>query len=163
MRLHTSGIAQGFGKPIVARLTTKPLTRDARKNTALVLSKLGDENDLHGYSAVIVQDRTNSASMATPLVHSVQHIDHLHCGHVVVLEPRNGFVRTLFRPESPHNTLFATERCNSNCLMCSQPPVEKDDMDALTERNLKLIDLMSPAPEYLCITGGEPTLETNDC
>ena len=29
---------------------------------------------------------------------------------------------------------------------------------ALTERNLKLIDLMTPAPDYLCITGGEPTL-----
>jgi His-Xaa-Ser system radical SAM maturase HxsC len=62
------------------------------------------------------------------------------------------------RSRHPHNTLFATERCNSNCLMCSQPPIDKDDMKALTERNLKLIDLLSPAPEYLCITGGEPTL-----
>jgi His-Xaa-Ser system radical SAM maturase HxsC len=42
--------------------------------------------------------------------------------------------------------------------MCSQPPSDKDDVLALTARNLKLIDLMSPAPEYLCITGGEPTL-----
>ena len=42
--------------------------------------------------------------------------------------------------------------------MCSQPPIDKDDAHALTERNLKLIDLMTPAPDYLCITGGEPTL-----
>src|SRR5262249_24333291 len=38
------------------------------------------------------------------------------------------------------------------------PPIDRDDIGALTERNLKLIDLISPAPEYLCITGGEPTL-----
>ena len=42
--------------------------------------------------------------------------------------------------------------------MCSQPPIDRDDAHALTERNLKLIDLMTPAPDYLCITGGEPTL-----
>jgi len=48
--------------------------------------------------------------------------------------------------------------CNSNCLMCSQPPKDRDDVVALTERNLELIRLIEPAPPYLTITGGEPTL-----
>jgi His-Xaa-Ser system radical SAM maturase HxsC len=42
--------------------------------------------------------------------------------------------------------------------MCSQPPIDRDDIEALTKRNLKLIDLIPSSTEYLCITGGEPTL-----
>ncbi len=42
--------------------------------------------------------------------------------------------------------------------MCSQPPKDKDDVGSLMKRNQELIRLMSPAPEYLTITGGEPTL-----
>jgi His-Xaa-Ser system radical SAM maturase HxsC len=159
MRLHTAGTAQGFQKPIVARVTTEPLLAGTRKDAALILSSLEVRpNSLRGYAAVIVQQKLDGNPISRPLVHSVREIDHLRSGHIVAIEPRNGFIRTLYRPESPHNTLFATERCNSNCLMCSQPPIDKDDIPALTDRNLKLIDLMSPAPEYLCITGGEPTL-----
>jgi sulfatase maturation enzyme AslB (radical SAM superfamily) len=98
------------------------------------------------------------ASMDGAGLHSVRAIDHLKAGYIVGIEPDSGFVRTLYRPDSRHNTLFVTERCNSNCLMCSQPPVDKDDIPQLTARNLTLLDLISPAPEYLCITGGEPTL-----
>jgi len=42
--------------------------------------------------------------------------------------------------------------------MCSQPPKDRDDVNALTERNLQLISLITPHPPYLTITGGEPTL-----
>jgi His-Xaa-Ser system radical SAM maturase HxsC len=75
-----------------------------------------------------------------------------------VIEPKAGFVRSLYRPAEKHHTLFATERCNSNCLMCSQPPKDRDDTIELTARNLRLIELMKPAPPYLTVTGGEPTL-----
>jgi MoaA/NifB/PqqE/SkfB family radical SAM enzyme len=42
--------------------------------------------------------------------------------------------------------------------MCSQPPKDRDDVEALTERNLQLVKLIRPQPPYLTITGGEPTL-----
>ena len=157
MRLHTTGIAVGFQKPIVARVVTAPVPIEQRKNTALILISLEPETSLRGYAAVIVKDQVN-ISIDIPIMHSVRNTEHLDSGHIVALEPVNGFIRTLYRPESYHNTLFATERCNSNCLMCSQPPIDRDDITALTERNLKLIDLIHPSPEYLCITGGEPTL-----
>jgi His-Xaa-Ser system radical SAM maturase HxsC len=67
-------------------------------------------------------------------------------------------VRSLYRPYEDHHHLFVTERCNSNCLMCSQPPKDRDDVDALTARNIGLIDLIQSPPAYLTITGGEPTL-----
>jgi His-Xaa-Ser system radical SAM maturase HxsC len=42
--------------------------------------------------------------------------------------------------------------------MCSQPPQDRDDTAALTDRNLRLIDLIENPPKRLVITGGEPTL-----
>ena len=72
------------------------------------------------------------------------------------MEPGSGFVRSLYRPADKHNSIFTTERCNSNCVMCSQPPKDKDDIAELSERNLELVRLIDPAPPYMTITGGEP-------
>lgn len=68
-----------------------------------------------------------------------------------------GEIRVLYRRNSPHNVLFFTERCNSRCLMCSQPPRDIDD-GYLLDEILALIPLISPETRELCITGGEPTL-----
>jgi len=53
--------------------------------------------------------------------------------------------------------LFFTERCNSRCLMCSQPPRDVDDY-WLIDEILESLPLMSLETPVLCITGGEPTL-----
>jgi His-Xaa-Ser system radical SAM maturase HxsC len=90
-------------------------------------------------------------------IHGVSSIDHLAPGDIVVMNPRSGLVRTLFRPSSQHNALLVTQRCNSFCLMCSQPPIDRDDSD-LVDMNLEAIRLMEPHPSELGITGGEPTL-----
>lgn len=63
----------------------------------------------------------------------------------------------MYRRNSHHNSMLLTERCNSNCIMCSQPPKLYDDSH-LTDAWLKAIPLMSPDTEFLGITGGEPTI-----
>ena len=50
-----------------------------------------------------------------------------------------------------------TERCNSNCLMCSQPPRNVDDSYRIQDY-FKAIPLMSPETVEIGITGGEATL-----
>ena len=45
--------------------------------------------------------------------------------------------------------------------MCSQPPKDIDDSFRVKE-HLKLISLIEEPPEFLCITGGEPTLLGDD-
>src|SRR5207249_108319 len=65
--------------------------------------------------------------------------------------------RILFRPESRNNTIFSTVECNSNCLMCSQPPILSNDK-RMVDEHLRLIDLIKEAPDVMGITGGEPTL-----
>jgi His-Xaa-Ser system radical SAM maturase HxsC len=159
MKLHTAGKAIGFENPILARVSTQPVDFTARRNTALVVAKSSEiPDDTEGYAALIIQEGLDEPRMGVPLVHSVRAIDDLKSGYVVAIEAPSGFIRTVYRPDSRRNTLFATERCNSNCLMCSLPPADTEDIPALTARNIRLIDLISPAPEYLCITEGEPTL-----
>jgi His-Xaa-Ser system radical SAM maturase HxsC len=68
-----------------------------------------------------------------------------------------GALHVLFRRGANANTLFVTERCNSRCLMCSQPPRDDDDSWRVGEL-LELLDLIDPGLPVLGITGGEPTL-----
>ncbi|MBV4531259.1 His-Xaa-Ser system radical SAM maturase HxsC [Pseudomonas sp. SWRI107] len=78
-------------------------------------------------------------------------------GDVIALTPSSTLVRVLYRRGSDSNLLFMTDRCNSLCLMCSQPPKDIDDRWHI-EENLRLIDLMDAGEENLGISGGEPTL-----
>ncbi|MCY1274471.1 His-Xaa-Ser system radical SAM maturase HxsC [compost metagenome] len=78
-------------------------------------------------------------------------------GDVIALTPASNLVRVLYRRGANSNLLFITNRCNSMCLMCSQPPKDIDDRWHI-EENLRLIDLMDPGEENIGISGGEPTL-----
>jgi len=82
-------------------------------------------------------------------------------GDVVRLRPGSGMVSVLYRRGSRANTLFATEQCNSRCLMCSQPPRDEDDRWRVEEL-LRLIDLVDRDESQLGISGGEPTLLGDD-
>lgn len=78
-------------------------------------------------------------------------------GDVIVVSPGSPVVRVLYRRGSNSNLLFMTDRCNSLCLMCSQPPKEIDDAWHVDE-NLRLMDLLDSGEEQLGISGGEPTI-----
>jgi len=162
--LTTNGRTTGFQRPVVARVTTSPEGDRARQNTAVMVTdaKLGDWQDLENYRAILTTlplSEFTEEVLATgiPVVHSAKSIDHLKSGDVVTLFPRSGLVRTVFRPDSVHNFLFATQRCNSFRLMCSQPPVDRDDSEQV-RINLETIRLIEPPVSHLGITGGEPTL-----
>jgi len=90
-------------------------------------------------------------------LHSPKEPDVVRPGDVIALTPASNLVRVLYRRGANSNLLFITDRCNSLCLMCSQPPKDIDDRWHI-EENLKLIDLMDPGEEHLGISGGEPTL-----
>src|SRR2546428_4054356 len=122
--------------------------------------RLSDPNPTEGYRAVLSHAEAKEVAAAltpfvVPMIHSAD-VDHLRTGDIVILGV-DGTVRTVYRPDSSSNTLFATDRCNSNCLMCSQPPKDADDSYRI-EENLEIIRLIKPQPEYLGITGGETTL-----
>jgi len=106
----------------------------------------------------LVPDALTTPTQDTLLVlHSPKELDVVQPGDVVALTPNSTLVRVLYRRGSDSNLLFMTDRCNSLCLMCSQPPKDIDDHWHI-EENLRLIDLMDPGEENLGISGGEPTL-----
>lgn len=82
-------------------------------------------------------------------------------GDVVRLRSGSSMVSVLYRRGSKANTLFVTERCNSRCLMCSQPPRDDDDRWRVDEL-LALIPLIDPDEVQVGVSGGEPTLLDED-
>lgn len=78
-------------------------------------------------------------------------------GDVIAMEARSGRIGVLYRRGANSNALFVTERCNSLCLMCSQPPRDSDDSWRV-EQALDLIPLIDQDLAVLGVTGGEPTL-----
>ena len=121
---------------------------------SFVPARRDPDEDLVGYRAVLAQ---GDIATDLPVVDRFRESDHFREGDIVVLEGRQGFVRSLYRPHERHHSLFVTERCSSNCLMCSQPPKDKDDVES-SQSETTSDRLIDPAPNYLTITGGEPTL-----
>lgn len=154
-------------KGLESRLTVK-VTRilksdiTERHDFAFILSDqdlIKHADQLKGYSALITSPHVKvdfPDDLTLPVI-AVSMVDELKEDYIVTIEPGTGFMRIVYRPESPHNTIFATDRCNSNCLMCSQPPKDVDDSDLINE-HLRIISLIDHPPEVLGITGGEPTL-----
>jgi His-Xaa-Ser system radical SAM maturase HxsC len=161
IKLTTYGQTTGLEERTVVRVTTNHIAdTPSRAHHAFVLNDQSafTSTDLKGYAAVLV-DQTFDVNMSpqeTPIVR-VPCINEVRAGHILTIDPKSGFIRTVYRPESPNNTLFATDRCNSNCLMCSQPPKAIDD-SYLIKEHLRIISLIETPPETLGITGGEPTL-----
>lgn len=161
--LQTFGIDRPrLNRTVLGRVTLDQLDPAIRSDLILMTPTLPIPRDLEGYAGVMTLESPSAdvieslVSRDIPLVHQVQTFAHLQPGDVVALNP-GGHIRTLYRSSSPHNAIFTTDRCNSYCLMCSQPPKAVDDSDRLSE-HLRLIELISPAPAELGITGGEPTL-----
>lgn len=67
-------------------------------------------------------------------------------------------IKTELDINSNDNSLFVTAQCNNRCLMCSQPPLNRNDIDLLFERNLEIIESAPSELTDIGITGGEPTL-----
>lgn len=78
-------------------------------------------------------------------------------GDVIEVRPEIQKVALRYRRGGNNNILFATERCNSFCVMCSQPPRSVAD-DWRVEQLCELVDLIDQDTRSITVTGGEPTL-----
>jgi His-Xaa-Ser system radical SAM maturase HxsC len=149
---------------IVGRITRGLLDAESRRDAILVLDDphamrpeavAGHAAVLHAFAARPDADAETSRASGVPLVSNVD-ATHLQEGDIVSIA-RTGYIRTLYRVGSRHNVIFATDACNSYCLMCSQPPRRVDPQARIAE-HLRLLSLIPDVPPELGITGGEPTL-----
>lgn len=83
--------------------------------------------------------------------------DALQGGDVTAVGEGMNYVHVLIRETDQHHTVFLTNRCNSNCLMCSQPPTPQDD-SWLVDEACRLAEHMRASPTFLGFSGGEPLL-----
>lgn len=143
---HTHGLVEGLDR---VRLL-KVLTADEADGSPLPAGSilLWDDESLEGNCGSIHVANLRDPNVVRP-------------GDVVRLRPNSGQVAVLYRRGSSSNVLFVTERCNSLCLMCSQPPRDDDDSWRIEEL-LQLVPLIDSSDGQLGITGGEPTLLGND-
>ncbi len=163
LRLSTYGRpAIPFRSTVVGRVRRTSVTTGTR-DEVFVTDGVPTPKVCRGYTAIATTGTispSQAARLDMPIIHRVPSVDHLSQGDVVALDP-SGHIRTLYRRGSRHNTLLATERCNSFCVMCSQPPRDVDET-GIVEEHLRVIELMDPATEELGISGGEPTLLKDD-
>ncbi len=142
----------------VVRLTTNPLRPAPLKAREAFLVNSGVAPD--GFSLYVYL--RNSGFVGTPpegasAVVLPDDYQYLGDGDVLGFDQRDGTIRVLYRRNSPHNSFLVTERCNSYCLMCSQPPRDVQDSWIVDEIS-EAIPLIDPATREIGFTGGEPTL-----
>ncbi len=154
MLLKTKGIASNLQEPIVAKVTRDPFCQEA--NQLLISESAALLYDLRHFRAILTNNKY-AVDSSIPMVYEVATLDHLSDGDIVVVNP-SGIINTLYRIKSYQNFLLFTERCNSNCLMCSQPPRDRNDVPYLVNLHKQLIPLIPKDCQELGITGGEPTL-----
>jgi His-Xaa-Ser system radical SAM maturase HxsC len=114
-----------------------------------------------GYECYVVQpgderylQKVHSGAMRVVLPPK---FDYLAYGDVLGIWTDSGGIRTLYRRASRHNSFLVTERCNSYCLMCSQPPKDIND-DWIVDEILDALPLLDQETAEIGFTGGEPTL-----
>lgn len=153
--LRTKGKAVNITKDsLVGKVTRNPLYLD--ENTFLLLDKIESIPEKK-HLAVLTKEINYIPKGNEKVVYKIPILHHLNEGDIIAVG-NDGNINTLYRINSNHNTILATERCNSNCLMCSQPPKDKDDILWLYNIHKKLIPLIPKDCIELGISGGEPTL-----
>jgi His-Xaa-Ser system radical SAM maturase HxsC len=153
MLLKTKGIPHLLQEPIVGRVTKRP---DGSSGTIWIADAITAE--IPDVDCLLTQSEfTTDTIIDMPSVYQVPGFEHLQEGDIVVVNP-SGTINTLYRVNSSQNFLLFTERCNSNCLMCSQPPKQHDDTRHLYDIHRQLIPLIPKSCAEIGITGGEPTL-----
>ena len=161
MKLYSIGRALDVAVPIIGRITTVEQPQgEARSDSILFWKESVAPVNPSGYRAIITPQKHPYWNISIPLIHSITDLDYLSDGDVVSIAS-NGFVRALYRRNSPHNFILVTDQCNSYCLMCSQPPKQVNDFDRIYE-HLRLVDLIDSETRELGLTGGEPTLFKDD-
>lgn len=143
----------GIAEALEERFPLKRVLVDLRTGPVIDASSLAS----FGIAGTICNDRLDHE---LPQLRALAQGDVLGAGDAIRVHG-SGQINILFRRGANANTLFVTERCNSLCLMCSQPPRDVDDEWRVDEL-MELLSLLDADLDVLGVTGGEPTLLGSD-
>ena len=123
MKLRTKGISFNVTKPLLVK-ATRFKHKLEQPNYCLILE---NEEVLTGrFDSVITVTTAKiiSKEYKGMCLYNVKDLSHISENDILYIG-LDGNLRSMYRVNSKQNTLLLTERCNSNCLMCSQPPKDK--------------------------------------
>jgi His-Xaa-Ser system radical SAM maturase HxsC len=95
-----------------------------------------------------------------PAIQLPPELGHLAAGDIISISADGRRVTVLWKGTATHNSILLTEQCDNYCLMCSQPPKDRED-SWLFDRAKRIIDLLPPSARSIGLTGGEPTLHAD--
>jgi His-Xaa-Ser system radical SAM maturase HxsC len=104
--------------------------------------------------------RHPEAKAPGPAIQLPPELGHLAAGDIISISADGRRVTVLWKGTATHNSILLTEQCDNYCLMCSQPPKERED-GWLFDRAKRIIDLLPPSARSIGLTGGEPTLHAD--
>lgn len=157
LKLHTRLPERWDEEPFIVRVRTGPAPKVPSDSSDAMLCK-DSGNSTASRLFLPAQDRTSALDRSRPeSLRLPEAFEYLADGDIVRVSPTHGELWVMYRRDSRFNSMLLTERCNSFCVMCSQPPKAVDD-SYLVDAFLEAIPLISPDTPELGITGGEPTL-----
>lgn len=158
--LTLQGIPVNIQKPLLGKIDTSYINKNERPS--IIVNPKLSKRELKNYEAILFSSENidnKIEALKIPTVYRINGINVLDDGDVVEILP-NGRITVLYKKKSPHNIIFVTSKCNSDCIMCPQP-INYDEGN-LTDLNLKLISLIDKSTNELALTGGEPTIAGKD-
>lgn len=111
---------------------------------------------LQGSLATILStEKTYDLGLFTDRFHA-----ELHSGDIISIS-ETGFIYKMYENCDCDATVFITGQCNSNCIMCPCSDFERQYNTGYTDASLcKFIELLPTNLSHIVVTGGEPTLKT---
>jgi His-Xaa-Ser system radical SAM maturase HxsC len=147
-------------EPVVVRITTDASQLNPEKHALLLDSTQAHAPD--GFACYFFRSVVeHPAGCPGPFFQLPGELQYLRDGDILRLNPKRREAWVMYRANSPSNSILLTERCNSWCVMCSQPPKSRDER-SLVQEWLDAIPLMAPSTKEIGITGGEPTLLSDE-
>lgn len=140
--------------PFVGRVCEDPHASPGPKDVLLVSRA---ETALPaGFRAYLLREPAAVRDLGEVYLLGAEH-QYVAAGDVLRIDPMRGSLTALYRAGARTNTFLVTERCDNLCVMCSQPPRERDDAWLVDELE-EAIPLVSSDAKEIGITGGEPAL-----
>jgi His-Xaa-Ser system radical SAM maturase HxsC len=151
--------------PILAKITRRSdLIQPLRHRYALLWNP-SIHTDLDGFVLILVpyeyREFHSSFEKLENVLSISKNLHYLTDDDVIKFYPHSNVVDVLYRRNANSNSFLITERCNSFCIMCSQPPRDIDDSYRIIDF-LNLLPLINQDTIEICITGGETTLIGDD-
>ena len=147
-------------QPFISKITTNAELPAPLRSAHTLLWEAGYDQLPVGFGLVLIPaiDAQNQALHShTNVLRLAPQLAYLKDHDVIKFHPMDSDINVLYRWGANSNSFLITERCNSFCIMCSQPPRDIDD-HYLVDDMLAALPLIHQDTAEIGITGGEPTL-----